>query len=57
MKKRIFKNWKSSLIGLLIGASATAVLVTGKASLTEYSLFAPVWLSLIFSKDSFFSKK
>ena len=51
MKERVIRNWKTSLMGLIIGAVATYSLIKGETSLNEYGLFAPVWLSLIYAKD------
>jgi len=56
MKERIFKNWKTSLTGILMLASGLALVGTGKASLSEYVLFAPVCFALIFFKDPTFKK-
>ena len=42
MKERIFKNWKTTLTGILMLAGGLALVGIGKATLTEYVLFAPV---------------
>jgi hypothetical protein len=57
MKKRIFKNWKSSLVGLGLIAIATAALLTGKCTLTEWGLFLPTGLFMIYAQDSIFKPK
>ena len=54
MKQRIIKNWKSSLLGLSFVIIATAALMTGKCSLTEFGAFMPFALGLIYVKDSIF---
>lgn len=51
MKERIFKNWKTTLTGLLMLAGGLALVGMGKATLTEYVVFAPVCFALIFVKD------
>ncbi len=51
MKDRIFKNWKTSLMGFVLGVIATISLLKGETSLSEYALFAPLWLGLIYIKD------
>ena len=52
MVDRIFKNWKTSLLGLIIiGASLTAVFI-GKASLTEAGAFITLGIGFFFLKDS-----
>jgi hypothetical protein len=51
MKERIFKNWKTTLTGLLMLAGGLALVGLGKATLTEYVVFAPVCFALIFVKD------
>ena len=56
MKERIFKNWKTTLTGLVMLAGGLALVGMGKASLSEYGLFAPVCFALIFVKDPSFKK-
>lgn len=56
MKNRIFKNWKTTLTGILMLAGGLALVGIGKASLTEYVVFAPVCFVLIFVKDPTFKK-
>ena len=51
MKERIFKNWKTTLTGLLMLAGGLALVGMGKATLTEYVVFAPVCFALIFVED------
>jgi len=56
MNERIFKNWKTTLTGILMLAGGLALVGMGKATLTEYVVFAPVCLALIFVKDPSFKK-
>jgi hypothetical protein len=56
MKERIFKNWKTTLTGILMLAGGLALVGFGKATLTEYVLFAPVCFALIFIKDPSFKQ-
>ena len=52
MIERIFKSWKSSLLGLLIILVTLAMVFYEVASLTEVGAFWAVALVLIFTKDS-----
>ncbi len=54
MKERIFKNWKTTLAGVLMLAGGLALVGLGKATLTEYVVFVPVCFALIFVKDPTF---
>ena len=56
MKERIFKNWKTTLTGIVLLAVGLVLVGIGKASLTEFGLFAPVCLALIFVKDPSFKQ-
>jgi hypothetical protein len=56
MKERIFKNWKTTLTGIVMLAGGLIMVGLGKASLTEYGLFAPVCFALIFVKDPSFKQ-
>lgn len=51
MIDRIFKNWKSTLIGLLIIAGSLAAVYTDKATLTEAGAFITMGLAFFFLKD------
>ena len=51
MIERIFKNWKTSLIGLSIIVSAIVCVFLDKATLTEAGAFMGVASSLFFLKD------
>jgi hypothetical protein len=57
MKERIFKNWKTTLTGILMLAGGLALVGIGKATLSEYVVFAPVCFALIFVKDPSFIQK
>ncbi len=51
MKERIFKSWRTSVLGIgLILISIVAVFL-GKATLTEAALVLPVAFTLMFIKD------
>ncbi len=56
MKERIFKNWKTTLIGILMLIAGLALVSLGKATLTEFLLFSPLCFALIFVKDPSFKK-
>ncbi len=56
MKERIFKNWKTTLTGILMLAAGLALVGLGKATLTECVIFAPVCFALIFVKDPTFKQ-
>ena len=56
MKERIFKNWKTTLTGIVMLAAGLVLVGLGKASLTEYVIFAPVCFALIFIKDPSFKQ-
>jgi len=51
MKERVFKNWRTTICGvILIGIIAGAVYL-GKATLTEGFALLPFAFTLIFVKD------
>lgn len=54
VRKRVFSNKKTSLIGLVIIAAALAAVFFGKASLTEVTVLLPVVMGLFWVRDSFF---
>ncbi len=56
MKNRIFKNWKTTLTGILMLAGGLALVGIGKATLSEYVVFAPVCFALLFVKDPSFKE-
>ena len=56
MKERIFKNWKTTLTCNLMLSGGLALVLIGKATLSEYVVFAPVCFALIFVKDPSFKK-
>jgi hypothetical protein len=57
MKNRVFKNWKTSVLGLLLLAISTIAMLTGKASMTEFYISLPTILGFIYVKDSVFKVK
>lgn len=55
MKKRIIKNWRSSLMGLVLVIIATAAMYTDRIGWTEFLAFLPFALGLIYVQDSIFN--
>ena len=51
MKERVFKNWRTSLLGASLIIGALAAVFVGRATLTEAALVLPVAFTLIFIKD------
>ena len=51
MKERLFKNWRTTSLGLILLGVGIAMLLTGKASLTEFAVFLPFVFGLMFIKD------
>jgi len=51
MKERVFKNWRTSLLGAILIVGALAAVFVGRATLTEAALVLPVAFTLIFIKD------
>ena len=56
MKERIFKNWKTTLTGMVMLAGGLALVAMGKATLSEYGVFVPICFALIFVKDPSFKQ-
>jgi len=56
MNERILRIGKTTLTGILMLAGGLALVGIGKATLTEYVVFAPVCFALIFVKDPSFKK-
>lgn len=56
MKERIFKNWKTTVTGIVMLCAGLVLVGLGKATLTEYVIFAPVCFALIFVKDPGFKQ-
>lgn len=48
---RIFKNWKTSLIGMFILLGSFTAVLAGKATLTEAGLFIVTGIGFFFLKD------
>jgi hypothetical protein len=57
MKNRVFNNWKTSLLGLVLLTISAVAMLTGKATLTEFFISIPTILGLIYVKDSIFKVK
>jgi hypothetical protein len=51
MKERVFKNWRTSLLGAILIVGILAAVFVGRATLTEAALVLPVAFTLIFIKD------
>lgn len=51
MIDRIFKNWKTSIIGAVLIASSMTLVFLEKATLTEVGAFLVVATGLFFTKD------
>ena len=51
MIDRIFKSWKTSLVGLLVLGIGSAAVFMDKATLTEFGAFLGVALALFFYKE------
>lgn len=51
MIDRIFKNWKTTLIGAMIIVGALVFVYLDKATLTEAGTFIGVGMTLFFLKD------
>lgn len=54
LKKRIIQSWKASLLGILLLIVGLVLVFTEKATLTEFGIFLPTCLMLIYVKDSVF---
>ncbi|MEI6122286.1 MAG: hypothetical protein WCQ95_01525 [Bacteroidota bacterium] len=55
--ERLVKNWKTSLIGVIILAGALFSLLTGKIDATGFMLILPTVLIMLRVKDTFLGKK
>ena len=51
MINRIFKNWKTTVIGFIIIIGALVFVFLDKATLTEAGAFMGIGLGLFFMKD------
>lgn len=54
MKDRVFKNWRTSLLGLALIGVSTAALFMGYATFEQFAAFLPFCLGFIYVKDSVF---
>ncbi|MDD4554893.1 MAG: hypothetical protein PHP04_11870 [Bacteroidales bacterium] len=52
MKERIFNNWKTSLLGLILLIIAVVLLFMKTITLGEFSAFLPTILGLIYVRDT-----
>jgi|WetSurMetagenome_2_1015567.scaffolds.fasta_scaffold180722_3 hypothetical protein len=51
MKNRLLKNWKTTLVGIILLMAGLVFVAIGKATLTEYAAIAPLGFTLLFLKD------
>ncbi|MCX6265881.1 MAG: hypothetical protein NTW16_00785 [Bacteroidetes bacterium] len=51
MKNRIFKSWKTSILGMILLSFALVMVAIGKTTLESLILFLPVSFGLIFTND------
>lgn len=56
-KKRLFENWKTTLLGLTILSVAIVTLITGKITGSEFALLLPTILLLFRVKDTVLGNK
>lgn len=54
MKERIFNNWKTSTLGIILLVIAVVLLFMRIITLGEFSGFFPTILGLLYVKDSIF---
>jgi len=52
IKTRVVGNLKTTIPGVILGVVATVAVFTHTCTLSEYGAFAPVWLGLMWAKDS-----
>ena len=52
MKERIFNNWKTSILGLILLSIAIVLLFMKIVTLGEFSSFFPTILGLLYVKDT-----
>lgn len=52
MIDRIFRNWKTTVLGLLLVAITLIFVWFGKATLTEASVFITGGVAMLFMKDT-----
>ena len=54
MKNRVFKNWKTSLLGLVLLIIMTALLFTDRMTWDQFWLTFPTVVGFIYVKDTIF---
>jgi hypothetical protein len=54
MKTRIFTNWRTSVLGLVLLIVALVLLFTRIITLAEFGAFFPTILSLLYVQDTVF---
>jgi hypothetical protein len=52
MKTRIFTNWRTSVLGLILLIIATVLLFTRTITLAEFGAFFPTIISLLYVQDT-----
>jgi hypothetical protein len=56
MKERIFKNWISTVVGLILLISASIVLGFGLITLDTFIAFLPFVIGMIYARDTIFKR-
>jgi len=54
MKERIFNNWKTTALGIILLVMAVVLLFMRIITLGEFSAFSPTILGLIYVRDTVF---
>ena len=54
MKERIFSNWKTTVLGIMLLVMAVVLLFMRIITLGEFSAFFPTILGLIYVRDTVF---
>jgi len=54
MKERIFNNWKTSVLGIILFGITTILLFMRIITLSEFSAFLPTILGLLYVRDTVF---
>lgn len=52
MKERIFNNWKTTVLGIVLLILAVVLLFMRIITLAEFSAFFPTILGLLYTKDT-----
>ncbi|MCK9422209.1 MAG: hypothetical protein M0Q38_06395 [Bacteroidales bacterium] len=57
MKTRVFQNWRSSLLGVILLIFSATLLCMEIITFTEFTFFLPTILGLLYIKDSVFRRE